>query len=75
VLVAVTLAEARRLEAKRLRRAVDEITRTADEPATSRATMPLDYRRMRGFPIVSRGVSGATSGSQPGTDDHLERLG
>jgi hypothetical protein len=75
LLVAVTLAEKRRREAERLAEQVDEITRDAAIEATTKATLPLDYRRMRGFPIVAQGVSGATPGTEPGTDEHLERLG
>jgi hypothetical protein len=74
MVAAISLSAKRAQIAGRLAEQVDKITRdTAVE--TTRATLPLDYRRMRGFPIVARGVSGAAPGSQPGTDEHLERLG
>lgn len=34
-------------------------------PTIATATLPADYRRLRGLPAIGRGVSGAVSGSQP----------
>jgi hypothetical protein len=39
----------------------------AELPKTvSRATLPGDNRRLRGIPVVARGVSGVSPGTEPG---------
>jgi hypothetical protein len=72
---AIPLSAKRKQIAGQLAEQVDEMTRDAAIEATTTATLPLEYKRMRGFPIVSHGVSGAVSGTEPGTYEHLERLG
>lgn len=39
---------------------------TAETPKTvARATLPGDTRRLRGIPVVARGVSGVSPGTHP----------
>jgi hypothetical protein len=71
-LVARSLNEARRQAAKRLD---DSVTRALAEPPRPDSRRLIDKRELRGWPAAGRGICGATSGSRPGSDEHLERLG
>jgi hypothetical protein len=70
--VARSLNEARRDVGENLDRQVE---RLVNEPAPARVRQ-LDRRELRGLPAVSPLSAGsAIPGTQPGTDEHLDRLG
>jgi hypothetical protein len=69
--VAKSLNESRRETAVALEQQVD---RLVNEPEPARVKM-LDARTLRGWPAVGPEAAGSASvGTQPGTDEHLERL-
>jgi hypothetical protein len=73
--VARSLHEARREAAERLDRQVAKAT-TDDVVVASASRLPLDGRALRGLPAIGPHSAGsAIHGTQPGSDEHLERLG
>jgi hypothetical protein len=72
--VARSLNESRREVAERLDRQVAKAA--AAENVTSTHRLPLDGKALRGLPAIGPHSAGsAIAGTQPGTDEHLERLG
>jgi hypothetical protein len=69
--VARSLNEARQQVARDLDQ---QVARALAEPPKPTSRL-IDKRELRGWPAAGRGVCGATSGSRPGSDEHLERLG
>jgi hypothetical protein len=75
LVIAITLAQAHRLENERLRRAVNRAVGEAVDATTPTAVRHDDRERMRGLPALVRGgLSSAIRGTEPGSDEHLERL-
>jgi hypothetical protein len=74
--VAILLAEKRRLEAERQRHAVNRAVGSAVDAKTPSAVSHDDRERLRGLPcLVKAGLGSAIHGTQPGSDAHLEALG
>jgi hypothetical protein len=74
--VSVTLATARKLEAERLRRAVDKAVGEVVDAKTPSGVSHDDRERLRGLPaLVKGGLGSAIHGTVPGPDAHLDTLG
>jgi hypothetical protein len=73
-LMAQNLHRVRELIGADLVRQVDKITRDMGEqtPTITGATLPGDGRRLRGIPVVSKGVQGAMFGTRP--DREIDKL-
>jgi hypothetical protein len=75
--VAKSLNQARREASERTAQSIARLERdgvlTTDE--TPRQLRLIDKRELRGWPAAGRGICSAIAGTQPGSDEHLERLG
>jgi hypothetical protein len=75
--VNVSLADARRREHERLERLVAQIAAETGHDIDDRPhrAKVADGRALRGLPAIGPFSAGsAIPGSQPGTDDHLDRI-
>ena len=72
--MAQNLFRVRQLLGADLVRQVDKITKDMGEQAATitGATLPGDSRRLRGIPVVGKGVTGAIFGSRP--DREIDKL-
>jgi hypothetical protein len=76
--VAKSLYEARREASERTAASIARLERDGlfgDPHEDHKRLRLLDRRELRGWPAAGRGICSAIAGTQPGSDEHLERLG
>ena len=53
-------------DAEKIGRILSETGEVETPKTAARATLPGDTRRLRGIPVVARGVAGVSPGTKPG---------